>query len=382
MEKNTAFLKKNINSATGKKLFSIRKKVIIVFGSLIAAAILIESVLIIRLARRAVIEKVEAHLTDKALDTAEIIDGRINALFQFLEGIARIPVLYDPSYSYAQRVALLKNEAAQNDSIRELDITDTKGTFYYDGGTVQVADRVWFQTAFSGKNFVSEPYIERANHTLVVTVAVPIGAFVMTMLASGILFLFASARRFNSAMLVLVGIALLFLFQSILSLIQFIAAPEISQQILFWLFGSLNKATWETVIVTAAVTAVCVLLLSRDVWKLTALRLGEERAVGLGINLQLLRLKTLVLVAVMTATAISFVGVIGFIGLVAPHVARILLGEDQRFFLPGAMLTGAAFLSVASVLSKVIIPGALFPVGIVTAFVGVPFFFWIVLSKR
>ena len=210
------------------------------------------------------------------------------------------------------------------------------------------------------------------------TVAVPIGAFVMTMLASGILFLFASARRFNSAMLVLVGIALLFLFQSILSLIQFIAAPEISQQILFWLFGSLNKATWETV----AVTAVCVLLLSRDVWKLTALRLGEERAVGLGINLQLLRLKTLVLVAVMTATAISFVGVIGFIGLVAPPVARILLGEDQRFFLPGAMLAGAAFLSVASVLSKVIIPGALFPVGIVTSFVGVPFFFWIVLTKR
>ena len=214
------------------------------------------------------------------------------------------------------------------------------------------------------------------------TVAVPIGAFVMTMLASGILFLFASARRFNSAMLVLVGIALLFLFQSILSLIQFIAAPEISQQILFWLFGSLTKATWETVIVTAAVTAVCVFLLSRDVWKLTALRLGEERAVGLGINLQLLRLKTLVLVAVMTATAISFVGVIGFIGLVAPHVARILLGEDQRFFLPGAMLAGAAFLSVASVLSKVIIPGALFPVGIVTSFVGVPFFFWIVLTKR
>ena len=214
------------------------------------------------------------------------------------------------------------------------------------------------------------------------TVAVPIGAFVMTMLASGILFLFASARRFNSAMLVLVGIALLFLFQSILSLIQFIAAPEISQQILFWLFGSLTKATWETVAVTAAVTAVCVLLLSRDVWKLTALRLGEERAVGLGINLQLLRLKTLVLVAVMTATAISFVGVIGFIGLVAPHVARILLGEDQRFFLPGAMLAGAAFLSVASVLSKVIIPGALFPVGIVTSFVGVPFFFWIVLTKR
>mgnify|MGYP000844339679 FL=1 len=174
MEKNTAFLKKNINSATGKKLFSIRKKLIIVFGSLIAAAILIESVLVIGLARRAVIEKLEAHLRDKAVDTAEIIDGRINTHFQFLEGIARIPVLYDSSYSYAQRVALLKSEAAQNASIRELDISDTRGTFYYDGGTVQVADRKWFQTALSGKNFISEPYIERANHTLVVTLAVPV----------------------------------------------------------------------------------------------------------------------------------------------------------------------------------------------------------------
>ncbi len=212
--------------------------------------------------------------------------------------------------------------------------------------------------------------------------AVPFGAFVMTMLASGILFMFASMKRFTSAMLVLVGIALLFLFQSILSLIQFIAAPEISQQILFWLFGSLTKATWDSLLITTVVTAVCIYLLSKDVWKLTALRLGEDRANSLGINLQWLRFKTLVIVAMMTATAISFVGVIGFIGLVAPHVARMLVGEDQRFFLPGSMLVGAAFLSIASVLSKVIIPGALFPVGIVTSFVGVPFFFWIILTKR
>ena len=212
--------------------------------------------------------------------------------------------------------------------------------------------------------------------------AVPAGAFLMTMLASGILFVFASLRRFSSAMLVLVGIALLFLFQSLLSLIQFISAPEISQQILFWLFGSLTKSTWETLIIATIVTVISVTLLVKDAWKLTALRLGEERALSLGINLQQLRLKTLVIVAIMTATAISFVGIIGFIGLVAPHVARMLLGEDQRFFLPGAMLVGAAFLSIASVLSKVIIPGALFPVGIITAFVGVPFFFWIVLTKR
>lgn len=212
--------------------------------------------------------------------------------------------------------------------------------------------------------------------------AVPIGAFAMTMVASGILFLFASMRRISSSMLVLAGIALLFLFQSILSLVQYLSAPEVSQQILFWLFGSLTKSTWTNLTVTIVVTVVCVTLLFRDAWKLTALRLGEARAASLGVNTTRLRLTTLLLVAIMTAVAISFVGVIGFIGLVAPHVARMMVGEDQRFFLPMSMITGAAFLSVASVLSKTVIPGALFPVGIVTSFVGVPFFFWIMLSRK
>ncbi|WP_238386820.1 MULTISPECIES: FecCD family ABC transporter permease [unclassified Campylobacter] len=212
--------------------------------------------------------------------------------------------------------------------------------------------------------------------------AVPVGAFIMTMLSACVLFGFASLRRFDSSTLVLVGIALLFLFQSMLSLVQFLSSPEISQLILFWLFGSLQKSNWTNLPVVAIISAFCISFLLLDSWKLTALRLGEQRAKAMGVNLNALRLRTLFFVSVMTATAISFVGVIGFIGLVAPHIARTLVGEDQRFFLPVSMFCGAAFLSIASVLSKVIIPGALFPVGIVTSFVGVPFFFWIILSKR
>lgn len=212
--------------------------------------------------------------------------------------------------------------------------------------------------------------------------AVPLGAFLMTMLSAAVLFGFASFKRFNSESLVLVGIALLFLFQSLLSLVQFLSSPEISQLILFWLFGSLTKANWTNLGLIFLVSLVCIVLLMRDTWALTALRLGEARAKSMGVNLNLLRLKTLIIVSIMTATAISFVGVIGFIGLVAPHIARNLVGEDQRFFLPCAMFAGATFLSIASVLSKVIIPGALFPVGIVTSFVGVPFFFWIILSRK
>jgi iron complex transport system permease protein len=87
-------------------------------------------------------------------------------------------------------------------------------------------------------------------------------------------------------------------------------------------------------------------------------------------------------VAVATGAAVAFVGTIGFVGLVAPHLARMLLGEDQRWLIPGAALAGALLLSCASVASKVISPGALFPIGIVTALVGVPFFAWLVLTAR
>lgn len=217
---------------------------------------------------------------------------------------------------------------------------------------------------------------------LALNIALPLSAFLMTMLAAGIMFLFAAMKRFDSSTLVLVGIALLFLFQSGASMVQYLASPEDAQKILFWLFGSLTKAKWDNLAITSGVTVICVVLLMRSAWALTALRLGEERAASIGVNLTALRLKTLVLVAVMTATVISFIGTIGFIGLVAPHVARMLVGEDQRFFLPLSMLAGAAFLSTASVISKSIIPGALFPIGIITSFIGVPFFFWIVLTRK
>jgi iron complex transport system permease protein len=87
-------------------------------------------------------------------------------------------------------------------------------------------------------------------------------------------------------------------------------------------------------------------------------------------------------VALITATVTSFVGIIGFVGIVAPNIARMLVGEDQRYYLPMSFLVGAFLLSSASVLSKVIVPGALFPIGIVTAIIGVPFFFYLIINGR
>lgn len=208
---------------------------------------------------------------------------------------------------------------------------------------------------------------------------VPLGAFIMCFLSSSILFAFA--KKYQTGTLVLVGIAILFLFQSLLSLVQFLVSPETSQNILFWLFGSLSKANYTNIAIVFSATIFAYLWLLKDNWALSVFKMGEKNARVLGVNIKRLRIKVLFCVCLVSSLAVAFVGVIGFIGLAAPHIARILVGEDQRFLYPASMAIGALLLSIASSASKIIIPGALFPIGIVTSFIGVPFFFYIILRK-
>lgn len=212
--------------------------------------------------------------------------------------------------------------------------------------------------------------------------AIPLNAMLFAGLACCGVYLIGGARHASAEGLVLAGIALLFLFQALTSLLQMVASPESLQQIVFWLFGSLQKATWSKLAVMTAVLVACVPVLVRDVWRLTALKLGDARAAALGVNVRALRLRAFVLISALTGVAVAFVGTIGFVGLVAPHVARMLAGEDQRGFLPLSALCGAVLLSLASVASKTISPGAVFPIGIVTSLIGVPFFIALVLRTR
>jgi iron complex transport system permease protein len=211
---------------------------------------------------------------------------------------------------------------------------------------------------------------------------VPVSAFVCACLASAVIYAIGNMRGMASGTMVLAGIALMFMFHSLQSLLQFRATPEVGQQIVFWMFGTLAKATWTNLAISTFIVLACIPFLMRNAWQLTALRMGEDRARSLGVSVVSLRFITITLVSLMTATVVSFVGTIGFIGLVAPHIARMLVGEDQRFLIPASALAGALLLSLASVLSKVIMPGVLLPVGIVTALIGVPFFLHLILRKR
>ncbi|WP_067708617.1 MULTISPECIES: iron ABC transporter permease [unclassified Erwinia] len=181
---------------------------------------------------------------------------------------------------------------------------------------------------------------------------------------------------------VLFGIALVFTFNALVSMMQFIASEDTLQGLVFWTMGSLARASWQKLGVLTLAFAILVPFSMMSSWKLTALRLGEDRAVSFGIDVRRLRLGTLLRISILSALAVAFVGPIGFIGLVAPHIARMIFGEDHRYYLPASALTGALVLSMASVVSKNLIPGVIIPVGIVTSLVGVPFFLSIILRHR
>ena len=141
-------------------LISLRKKLLLIFGLLITIALTIEGIFALQIARKAVAEKIEAHLTDKAEDIAEIIDGRSAAFFQFLEGLARMPALQDQTLSFTQKAKLLLNESKYHEKIQYLGICDLQGNRYdADGGHSLINDRDWFQAALQGKNFIAEPRI-------------------------------------------------------------------------------------------------------------------------------------------------------------------------------------------------------------------------------
>ncbi|WBV44856.1 iron ABC transporter permease (plasmid) [Pseudoroseomonas cervicalis] len=211
---------------------------------------------------------------------------------------------------------------------------------------------------------------------------IPANAFLCAMGCSLLIHALSQRRGMGTETIVLLGIALVFTFNAALAALEFIASEQALAAVVFWTMGSLGRTTWPKLgIATLVLVAVWPFFL-RQAWSLTALRLGEHKAASFGIQVGRLRLQTILLVSALAAISVAFVGTIGFVGLVGPHIARMLVGEDQRFFLPASAISGALLLSAASVLSKSIIPGLILPIGVVTALVGVPFFFSLILSTR
>ena len=189
-------------------------------------------------------------------------------------------------------------------------------------------------------------------------------------------------QSLTATTLILVGVIMNFFFQALQQYLQYRASPEIAQIISGWTFGNLQRSSW----ISAGVSSTCwtiVLLISFCYsWKLTALSDGTERARGLGINTDQLRMSVFTVSSVLVASAVAFIGTVAFVGLISPHCAKLLLGDDQRFLIIGSSMVGSALMLAASIISKLMSEGATLPVGIVTSIVGVPFLFFLLLRSR
>ena len=212
--------------------------------------------------------------------------------------------------------------------------------------------------------------------------AVSANAFIFALLTSALVYALGSLKGLSSEALVLAGIAVNYLFHALLSFVEYLASEESLQAIVFWIFGSLYKTTWEKIVIIASAVFLSLSILLPNAFRLTALRLGDEVAETLGVSAKVIRAMAFIVSSLLTSVSVCFYGIISFVGLAAPHIARVLVGEDQRYLMISSSLVGALLLSASSIASKSVSPGAIIPIGIITSFVGVPFFVAILLSKK
>ena len=210
-----------------------------------------------------------------------------------------------------------------------------------------------------------------------------VSAFVAASLAMGAIAALLMLARLGPHAVVLAGVGLGSLFQSATMLLQYFGTDVDVAATLFWTFGDLAKAGWPEVATMALPTAVALGYFLARRWDYNALTWGDEVAASLGTRVTRLRVLTLALASLISAVVTAFLGIIGFVGLIAPHLARLVVGDDYRALVALSALTGAALLLAADLVARTALAPVTLPVGIVTAFLGVPLFlFLLVRSAR
>ncbi len=213
--------------------------------------------------------------------------------------------------------------------------------------------------------------------------AIPAMAFLFGFLTLFLVYAVSRDRRGYVPVetLLLAGIAIGALFNALVSALQYFAGDQLSG-VVFWLMGGLNNATWDQVVISLPmVIAGCaiILVLARE---LNAIMVGEEQAGNLGINVNRVRMLLLLAASLVTAIAVSVAGTIGFVGLIIPHVLRILVGPDHRVLLPSSIIGGAIFMIATDTMARTIISPAELPVGIITSLLGAPFFIYLLMARK
>jgi len=207
-------------------------------------------------------------------------------------------------------------------------------------------------------------------------------AFIFALIALMLVSFLSRLRGITPETIILSGIAVMYLFSALTSFLQYTATAEQLSNVVFWLLGSLAATSWINVLIVLCVVIASLPFLIRYSWDINAMSVGDETAITLGTNVKMVRIVSMIFSALIAASIICFTGTIGFIGLVAPHITRMVIGSDHRFLLPASGLTGALLLLGSDTLARTVFMPSELPLGIMTAFIGVPFFVYILITRR
>jgi iron complex transport system permease protein len=211
----------------------------------------------------------------------------------------------------------------------------------------------------------------------------PLAAFVGALVAIALVLRIAVivGHALDTRILLLAGVVVGAFFNACILLVLTFADVESFRSAIFWMMGSLSSATWTRALLLSAYLVPALILLLGMARALNLLAIGEETAAYLGTSVERTKLVAYAAASLLAAAAVAVSGVIGFVGLITPHVVRLIWGNDYRFLIPAATLLGATFLLLADALARTVAAPTELPVGVVTAFVGVPFFVWL-LRRR
>lgn len=214
---------------------------------------------------------------------------------------------------------------------------------------------------------ISNPYV------------VTLCAFAASMTAVFVILMLARYKGFSPESIILTGVALSSLFSAGTILIQYFADDVQVASAVFWTFGDLGRISWNEAGILCVVSVISLIYFMFRRWEYNAIDCGEEGAKSLGVKVENIRLGGLLVSSIITAVSVSFVGIIGFIGLISPQIVRRIIGGDHRFLIPISALMGSVLLLIADTAARTIISPVILPVGAITSFLGAPIFFYLLL---
>lgn len=207
-------------------------------------------------------------------------------------------------------------------------------------------------------------------------------SFLSAIIAAGSILLLARLKNLNASAIVLAGVAVSAIFQAGTTLIQYFASDTQVASAVYWTFGDLGRASYKTDLIMFIVVAVSTLFFFLKRWDFSAMSGGLAYAKTLGVNTRFMTIMSLLLASLITSVTVSFLGIIGFVGLTAPQFMKRIVGDDYRYLLPSSFLAGALLLLISDILGRLPVFGTSVPVGVVTSLIGGPVFLAILLRRK